>query len=97
MITTISSSTSAGADTRRSAPLSDRQPRAHHRAGARPAVDVEGSVDRGDAVAQALEAGAGAEVRAADAVVADLDVEVAVAPLDVDPGAARAARTWRRW
>ncbi len=37
-----------------------------------------------------------AEVRSADAVVADLDGELTVAPLDGDPGAASRRRTWRR-
>jgi hypothetical protein len=52
------------------------------------AADLERSVDCGDAIAEALQARALAGVHASDAVVADLDREIAVATFDRDPRAA---------
>ena len=67
-------------------------------AAARRRIDVDAAVERVDAVAQAVQAGAGRRVRAADAVVADLQREAARARATRSTQAPRApARAWRRW
>ena len=62
---------------------------AHQRAGALRAGDLEGAVERADAVAEATQACALAGLRAADAVVADVDHGVAVLAPDLDAGVRR--------
>src|SRR5689334_24364755 len=65
----------------------DGQPCAEHGPGAAPTFYVQRSVDRCDAIPKPLQSRAGAHVCAADAVVADFDVEVIVALVDAHPGA----------
>ena len=58
---------------------------------------VELAVERVDAVAQPAQAAPDREVRAADAVVADLQVEAVVVDREAHERLGRRARTSRRW
>ena len=73
----------------RSPPSLERQLDAERRALAGRRADLEPAVERVDAVAQAAQAAAGRRVRAADAVVADLDAEPVVLDREHDGCAAR--------
>ena len=72
------------------------QLRAHGRPAAGGAGDRQGAVERGDAMAQAHQPGAG-RVGAARAVVAHLDDQPVAVVGELDAWPPRRRRAWRRW